>query len=179
MQVTWSLGRRRLSVRSPDGHDLRRLVADTDLSAWPRHTGLDPEEFLAQLRGAVGDRCPRARGGARRTRRSPSATSGWVGGAGPVAAAAPVALLESLPGPWGDAVARAALRLLESGALTPQASRRLALVLAHAGPATLHRDLEDLAQARERGRARPRVRRGRAGAARPAPDPARVRPVHP
>ena len=74
VQVTRSLGRRRLSVRSPDGHDLSRLVADTDLSAWPRHTGLDPEEFLAQLRGAVGDRFPELRR-RWRTRRSPSATN--------------------------------------------------------------------------------------------------------
>ena len=68
---------------------------------------------------------------------------------------APVALLESLPGPWGDPASRAALELLESGVLTPQASRRLALVLALRAPLTLHRDLEDLAQ-RESGAAHAR-----------------------
>ena len=39
--------------------------------------------------------------------------------------------------------------------LTPQASRRLALVLAQRAPLTLHRDLEDLAQ-RESGAAHAR-----------------------
>ena len=153
VQVTRSLGRRRLSVRSPDGHDLRRLVADTDLSAWPRHTGLDPEEFLAQLRGAVGDRFPELAAALAHAALA-QRDEGWVE-ALVRSGAAPVALLESLPGPWGDPVARAVLELLESGALTPQASRRLALVLAQRAPLTLHRDLEDLAQ-RESGAAHAR-----------------------
>ncbi len=148
VQVTRSLGRRRLSVRSPDGHDLRRLVADTDLSAWPRHTGLDPEEFLAQLRTTVGDRFPELAAALARAAIA-QRDEGWVE-ALVRSGSAPVALLDSLPGPWGDAPARVALELLESGALTPQASRRLAVVLAHRAPLSLHRDLEDHAQ-RERG----------------------------
>jgi hypothetical protein len=153
VQVTRSLGRRRLSVRPPDGHDLRRLVADTDVSAWQRHTGLDPEEFLAQLRGAVGDRFPELSAALAHAALA-QRDEGWVA-ALVRSGSAPVALLESLPGPWGDPAARAALELLESGVLTPQASRRLALVLAQRAPLTLHRDLEDLAQ-RESGAAHAR-----------------------
>ena len=64
-------------------------------------------------------------------------------------------LLGSLPAPWSGPVARAALRHLATGRLPAAASRRLALLVAHRAPLSVHDDMLVLAR-RERDAAQVR-----------------------
>ena len=171
VRVTRSLGRRRVAVGAP-GPDLRRAVADADLDAWHRHTGLLPGELLDLLRSSSAEHLAILTAGlaeaAVRQHHQAWATAlvraghvtpplvavvppaehdalarSWIGGGHDPAQVA--RWLALLPGPWSDPVTDAALRSLVAGQVEARAARRLGTVLAHRAPLSAHEQVQRLA----------------------------------
>ena len=166
----------------PTAHLLRRVVAGADPDAWQRHTGLAPAALLDLLAAAAPEWYADLLAGlaeAAASRRHTAWATALVR-----AGHAPAELLDlvpadelddiagdwvrsrsdpervarlvgSLPGPWSEPVARAALRHLATGRLTVSTSRRLALVVAHRAPLSVHHEMLVLAR-RERDAAQAR-----------------------
>jgi hypothetical protein len=168
--------RRRVRV-SPDARLVGRTVAGADLDAWRAHTGLAPADLLDLLLrerperldalvAALADATVRQRhrawavalvaaGFARDdlvalvpTDRFAALARDWVRGNAPDRAAH---LLATLPGPWDDAVAQTALRLLASGTVGQATSRRVLPAVAVRLPVAVLPDIADLAEAERDG----------------------------
>jgi hypothetical protein len=166
----------------PAAHLLRRVVAGADPDAWQRHTGLEPAAFLDLLATAAPEwqadllaglaEAATARGHADWAtalvragqaapglvalvpgRRLDAIAEEWARSRSEPEQVA--RLLGGLPGPWTGPVARAALRHLATGRLPAAASRRLALLVAHRAPLSVHDDMLVLAR-RERDAAQAR-----------------------
>lgn len=166
VRVTRSLGRRRVSVVPPGaGPDLQQTVADADLGAWRRHTGLTPGALLDHLRSSspehfevltagLGEAAVRQRHAAWATALARSghvtpalvaivprdeldaSALSWLGGGHDPARAA--RWLTLLPAPWSAVVTDAGWRLLVSARLDARAGRRLGLVLGHRAALSVH-----------------------------------------
>ncbi len=142
-RTTHRSGRLRVEVHPPAGHDLLRAVADSELGAWERSTGLDPVELLGLLRAAVGERFPDLVGAFTRAVVAQQ-DQVWACALLPHTGA-PTDLLGALPGPWLEFLARTALARLVSGGLAVPTARRLARLLGYRAPPGMLADLERLA----------------------------------
>jgi len=166
VRVTPPLGRRRVSVVPPGaGPHLQQVVADADLGAWRRHTGLAPGPLLDLLRSSSPEHVEVLTAGfaeaAVRQRHAAWATAlarsghvtpelvavvpgddvdalalSWGGDGHDHARVA--RWLTLLPAPWSAVLTDAGLRLLASARLDARAGRRLGLVLGHRAALSAH-----------------------------------------